>query len=97
MEKLHDNDEMEIDLIEILYALKKRALIILAALLAGALIAGVYTKLMITPLYSATSTVLVISKETNAYLDRGPSVRKPADERLQHADHKPERSRGSAG
>ena len=64
MEKLHDNDEMEIDLIEILYALKKRALIILAALLAGALIAGVYTKLMITPLYSATSTVLVISKET---------------------------------
>ena len=64
MEKLHDNDEMEIDLIEILYALKKKALIILAALLAGALIAGVYTKLMITPLYSATSTVLVISKET---------------------------------
>lgn len=64
MEKLHDNDEMEIDLIEILYGLKKRALIILAALLAGALIAGVYTKLMITPLYSATSTVLVISKET---------------------------------
>lgn len=64
MEKLHDNDEMEIDLIEILYALKKRALIILATLLAGALIAGVYTKLMITPLYSATSTVLVISKET---------------------------------
>lgn len=64
MEKLHDNDEMEIDLIEILYALKKRALIILAALLAGALIAGVYTRLMITPLYSATSTVLVISKET---------------------------------
>ena len=64
MEKLHDNDEMEIDLIEILYALKKRALIILAALLAGALIAGVYTKLLITPLYSATSTVLVISKET---------------------------------
>ena len=64
MEKLHDNDEMEIDLIDIQYALKKRALIILAALLAGALIAGVYTKLMITPLYSATSTVLVISKET---------------------------------
>lgn len=64
MEKLHDNDEMEIDLIEILYALKKKILIIVAALLAGALIAGVYTRLMITPLYNATSTVLVISKET---------------------------------
>ena len=51
-------------MIGILYVLKKKALIIQAAMLAGALIAGVYTKLMITPLYSATSTVLVISKET---------------------------------
>ena len=64
MEKTYDNDEMEIDLIEVAYALKKRALIIAAALIAGALIAGAYTKLMITPLYSATSTALVISKET---------------------------------
>ena len=64
MEKTYDNDEMEIDLVEIRYALKKRVLIIVAALLAGALIAGAYTKLLITPLYSATSTVLVISKET---------------------------------
>ena len=50
MEKTYDNDEMEIDLVEILYALKKRVLIIVAALLAGALIAGAYTKLLITPL-----------------------------------------------
>ena len=64
MQKTQDNDEMEIDLIEVFYALKKRALIIVAALLAGALIAGVYTKTMITPQYSATTTVLVISKET---------------------------------
>ena len=64
MEKIHENEEMEIDLIEILYALKKKALIIAAVLLAGALAAGVYTKLLITPMYSATSTVLVISKET---------------------------------
>ena len=64
MEKTYDNDEVEIDLIEVAYALKKRALIIVVALIAGALIAGAYTKLMITPLYSATSTALVISKET---------------------------------
>ena len=97
MEKLHDNDEMEIDLIEILYALKKRALIILAALLAGALIAGVYTKLMITPSVQRYFDSTGHFQRDNAYLDRGPSVRKSADERLQHADHKPERSRGSAG
>lgn len=64
MEKTYDNDEIEIDLIELLYALKKRALIIVAVLLAGALIAGVYTRMLLTPVYSATSTVLVISKET---------------------------------
>ena len=37
---------------------------ILAALLAGAVIAGVYTKAFITPMYSATSTMLVLTKET---------------------------------
>lgn len=63
MGKIHD-DEMEIDLTEIFFALRKRVLILLAALLAGAVIAGVYTKVFVTPQYSATSTVLVISKET---------------------------------
>lgn len=63
MEKKHE-EEMQIDLIELFYALKKRALILAAALLAGALIAGAYTKLMVTPMYSATSTILVLSKET---------------------------------
>lgn len=64
MEKTHDNGEMEIDLREIFYAFKKRALIIVAALLAGALLAGVYTKVLITPLYSATSTMLVLPQES---------------------------------
>lgn len=67
MEIIHDNydnEDMEIDLTEIFYALRKKALVIVAVLLAGALAAGVYTKMLITPQYSATSTVLVISKET---------------------------------
>ncbi|OUP82408.1 polysaccharide export protein [Lachnoclostridium sp. An169] len=64
MGKTHDEDEIEIDLRELFFALKKRILIILAALVAGAVIAGAYTKLLITPVYSATSTMLVLTKET---------------------------------
>ncbi|HJA80961.1 MAG TPA: polysaccharide export protein [Candidatus Mediterraneibacter intestinipullorum] len=64
MEKTHGNGEMEIDLLEIFYALKKRALIIVAVLLAGAVLAGIYTRMMVTPVYRATSTMLVLTKET---------------------------------
>ena len=64
MGKQHDDDEIEIDLWELFFALKKRILILLVALVAGALLAGAYTKLMITPIYSATSTMLVLTKET---------------------------------
>ena len=49
---------------ELLYALKKRILVILAAAVAGAVIAGAFTKAFITPLYSATATMLVLTKET---------------------------------
>ena len=48
MGKTHETDEMEIDLREVFFALKKRALIILAALVAGAMIAGAYKKLLVT-------------------------------------------------
>ena len=64
MGETHDDDEVEIDLRELFYALKKHILIILAALLVGAVIAGAATKIFITPVYSATSTMLVLTKET---------------------------------
>ena len=64
MGKTHDDDEVEIDLRELYYALKKHILVILAAILAGAVIAGAATKLLMTPVYSATSTMLVLTKET---------------------------------
>ena len=64
MGKTHDDDEIEIDLIELFYALKKHLLVILAAFLAGAVIAGAYTKLLVTPIYSSTSTMLILTKET---------------------------------
>lgn len=64
MGKTYEDDEIEIDLMELFYALKKRILIILAAMVLGAVIAGAYTKLLVTPMYSATSTMLVLTKET---------------------------------
>ena len=64
MGKTHDDEEVEIDLRELFYALKKHILVIFAAILAGAVIAGAATKLLMTPVYSATSTMLVLTKET---------------------------------
>lgn len=64
MEKVHDEDAMQIDLMEVFFALKKRILIIAAAFLAGAALVGAYTKLLVTPVYSSTAKLLVLSKET---------------------------------
>ena len=51
MGKTHDDDEIEIDLRELFFALKKRIVVILAALLIGAAAAGVYTQFLVTPMY----------------------------------------------
>ena len=53
-----------INLLELFFALKKRIFILVAALIAGGLIAGAYTKLFVTPLYSSTTTMLVLTSET---------------------------------
>ena len=45
MEKVHDEDETQIDLRELLFALKKRILIIFAAFLGGAAVAAVVRSL----------------------------------------------------
>lgn len=64
MKKTYEDDEVEIDLMELFYALKKRILVILTAIVLGAVVFGAYTKLLVTPMYSATSTMLVLTKET---------------------------------
>lgn len=63
MENLQ-NDEREIDLRELFFALKIRILWIIAAALLCGCIACAYTQVFITPTYTSTSSVLVISKET---------------------------------
>ena len=58
------NREDEIDLKELFFALKKKAwMIIVAGLLTGCIAAG-WSKFLMTPMYSSTSSVLVLSKET---------------------------------
>lgn len=53
-----------IDLLEIFCALKKKALLLFLVALLGGVISGMYTKIFVTPLYSSTSTILVLSKDT---------------------------------
>lgn len=59
-----NDDEVEIDLREIFYDLKKKILLILMVALIGGCGAGAYTQFMMTPIYSSTSSILVLSKET---------------------------------
>lgn len=62
--ELRDNDEIEIDLIQLLMALKRRIWAILAAAVICGGIAGAYTKLVVTPQYRSTAMVYILSKET---------------------------------
>lgn len=62
--KFEDDDEIEIDLLELFYALRHRWWAILLAMVIGAGAAGVYTKKLIAPHYQSTSMVYVLSKET---------------------------------
>lgn len=60
----HDEDEIEIDLMDILLALKKRLIWILLAAVLGGGISGVYSYYMLTPQYTSTAMVYILSKET---------------------------------
>ena len=52
MEKVYqDDDEIEIDLRELLFEMKKKIWFIIAGLLIGAAITGAYSKFLITPQY----------------------------------------------
>ena len=61
---MRETDEIEIDLKELLLALKKRILAILLVTVIFAGIAGAVTGFLITPIYSSTSTLYVLSQST---------------------------------
>lgn len=65
MENIHDiDDEIEIDLWEIFYALRIKWWAILLALIVGSALAIAYSKMILVPKYTSTSMVYILSKET---------------------------------
>ena len=64
-----DGDEMEIDLVELLYYFYSRAGWILAAFIAGGILLGLVTFFFITPKYTATSKVYMVSANSDSILD----------------------------
>lgn len=57
-------EEMEIDLMELLRAMRQKLWLILLAAVIGGGLAGSFSKFMITPQYTSTAMVYILSKET---------------------------------
>lgn len=61
---LYEDDELEIDLKEIFFEFKRNIWIIIATAVVGAMAAFGVTKLLMTPIYTAENSILVLTKET---------------------------------
>lgn len=59
-----NNDEMEINLIELLYQFRRRWWALLLALIIGGGAAGSFSVYLMTPQYSSSASLYVLSKET---------------------------------
>ena len=62
-QRTREPEEMEIDLVELLYRLLERVRYLIIAALLGALIAGIYTFYFVTPMYQATSKLYILSSK----------------------------------
>ena len=62
----HEPDELEIDLVELMYRLLEKAKLIILAAVAGAIIAGVITFQFMEPTYTATSKLYVLNSKDSA-------------------------------
>lgn len=60
----YEDDEMEIDLLELLAAMKRKLWMILLAAVIGGGLAGAFSKFVLTPQYTSTAMVYILSKET---------------------------------
>ncbi len=65
MERQYHDDEMEIDLKDLFLLLKRKILIIIGAAVAGIILMAGYTLLLVTPQYSATSMLYVLTTSTS--------------------------------
>lgn len=59
-------EENSIDLVELMYRLLGSWKLIVCLALAGAILMGCYTQFLVTPMYSATSTIYVLSRSDSA-------------------------------
>lgn len=64
-EQMINKDEIEIDLLALLYELWRKAVIIILCFIIGAAGSGVITKFAITPLYQSTSMIYILGNSTN--------------------------------
>lgn len=64
-----ENDEMEIDLLEVFYYLKARALWLILAFVIGAVVTGFITLAFVTPKYEATSKVYMVASSSDSMVD----------------------------
>lgn len=61
---IQQTDEMEIDLLELLAALRRKLWLILLAAVIGGGIAGAFSKFVLTPQYTSTAMMYILSQET---------------------------------
>ena len=61
---VRNNDEVEIDLLQLFFELRKHFLKILLAAIIGGGIAGAFSKFVITPQFRSTAMMYILSKET---------------------------------
>ena len=60
-----ENDEIEIDLIELFYALKKKIAVLVLAALIGAGLFGAYSFLIAQPVYESTAKIYILTQSTS--------------------------------
>ena len=60
-----DNGELEIDLVELMYRMLEKLKWIIAFALVGMIVAGLYTKFCVTPMYEATTKLYVQESKNN--------------------------------
>lgn len=64
-ERLRDTEDMQIDLLELVGVLWRKAWAIVLCFVLGAVLAGGYTKIMVTPQYTASSMIYILGETTS--------------------------------
>ena len=63
------DDEIEIDLLGLLFFFRARLIFIIVAFVLGAVVAGLYTRFLVTPLFTATAKMYMVSASSGNVVD----------------------------